>query len=323
MELPGSFSGMLISPRPERGPLASQRVVGDLHQAGGQRLQRAVREQQRFVRGQGLELVGRRHEGRAGGVRQVGRDLGAELRMRVQARAHGGAADGQLVQARQRGADLLLGQVQLGHVARDFLAQRQRRGVLQVGATDLDDVVELGALGGQRGAQGLQRRQQMVLDLNGGGHVHGGGEGIVGRLAAIDVVVRMDLARFAALAAQQLGGAVGQHLVHVHIALRARAGLPHGRREFVRPLAGDHFVGGARDGIGDLRIQLAQVGVHLGGGALELRHRGDQRRGHLLGRDREEMQRALGLGAPQVVLGTSMGPKVSFSMRVFMARTAP
>jgi hypothetical protein len=42
---------------------------------------------------------------------------------------------------------------QLGHPAGDLLAQRQRRGVLQVGAADLDDVGKRLALGLQRGAQ--------------------------------------------------------------------------------------------------------------------------------------------------------------------------
>lgn len=83
-------------------------------------------EQQGFVRGQGLELVGRGDEGGFGGVGQFGRDLGGKLRMGVQAGADGGAADGQLVQARQRGADLLFGEVELGDVAGQFLAQRQR-----------------------------------------------------------------------------------------------------------------------------------------------------------------------------------------------------
>ncbi|KDS76745.1 hypothetical protein KM22_03905 [Bordetella bronchiseptica KM22] len=254
---------------------------------------------------------------------QFGRYLGAELRMRVQAGAHRRAADGQLVQAGQRRADLLLGQVQLRHVAGDLLAQRQRGGVLQMGAADLDDVVERRALGGQRAAQRLQGGQHAVLDLDRGGHVHGGRKGIVGRLAPVHVVVGVHLAAFAALAAQQLGGAVGQHLVHVHVALRARAGLPDRQRKLIGPLAGDHLIGGPHDGVCDLRIQLAQLGVDLGGGALQARHGGDQRHRHLLGRDREEMQRALGLRAPQVLLGHLDRAESVFFGAGFHGGTAP
>ena len=67
IELPGSFSGMVISPMPQRGPEASQRTsLAILLSDGGQRLQRAVGVDQRVVGGQGLELVGRGDEGMAG-----------------------------------------------------------------------------------------------------------------------------------------------------------------------------------------------------------------------------------------------------------------
>ena len=47
----------------------------------------------------------------------------------------------------------------------------------------------------------------------------------------------------AELAAEQLDRAVAQHLVHVHVALRTAAGLPHHERELLVELAGDHLVG--------------------------------------------------------------------------------
>ena len=60
IELPGSFSGMRSSPRPERGPEASRRTsLAIFEKRGGQRLQRAVREQQRLVSAERGELVRR------------------------------------------------------------------------------------------------------------------------------------------------------------------------------------------------------------------------------------------------------------------------
>ena len=51
IELPGSFSGIVISPRPAARPARQPaHVVGDLHQRRGQRLERAVQIDQRIVR---------------------------------------------------------------------------------------------------------------------------------------------------------------------------------------------------------------------------------------------------------------------------------
>ena len=54
----------------------------------------------------------------------TGRHPGAEFRVGVESGSHGNPADRQLMQARQRRANLLLGQVQLDDVTGKFLAQR-------------------------------------------------------------------------------------------------------------------------------------------------------------------------------------------------------
>jgi hypothetical protein len=159
-----------------------------------------------------------------------------------------------------------------------------------------------------------QRRQQVLGDGGRGRHVHRGREHVVRGLAHVDVVVRVQQARFAALAAHQLGAAVGQHLVHVHVALGARAGLPDRQRELARMASLQHFVGGAHDGVGLVLRQLAERAVDRGGGALDLGQRGHQFRRHFLGRNVEVVQRALGLRSPQLAAGTSIGPKLSFSI---------
>ena len=143
--------------RPRREPA---HVVGDLRQRRRERLQRAVGEDDRVVRGERLELVRRRDERQAGARRQLGRDPRAELRRRVQAGADRGAAERELAQVRQRGAQVRQAVVELGDPAGDLLAERQRRRVLQVGAADLDDVGELPGLLGERRAQRLEGGNQ-------------------------------------------------------------------------------------------------------------------------------------------------------------------
>ena len=64
----------------------------------------------------------------------------------------------------------------------------------------------------------------------------------------------MDEPGVSALAAQQFAGAVGQHLVDVHVGLRSRASLPDDQRELVGVLAGNDFIGCGHDGVGFARI---------------------------------------------------------------------
>ena len=138
-----------------------------------------------------------------------------------------------------------------------------------------------------------------------GGDVHRRREHVVRRLAAVDVVVRMHEARLADAAPPSSSrGAVGEHLVHVHVGLRARAGLPDDERELAVVLAGEHLVGGGDDGVGLLRGRACR-GRRLttARAALDPGQRADQLGRHLLGRDVEVLQRALGLRAPEAVGG--------------------
>jgi hypothetical protein len=108
-----------------------------------------------------------------------------------------------------------------------------------------------------------------------------------------------DWPRFPALATQQLAGAVGDHLVEVHVGLGAGARLPHHQRELAVVPAGEDLVGRGDDGLRLVGRQLAQVAVHLGRGALDLRQRLDQLLRLALAGDAEVLQRALRLRAPQ------------------------
>ncbi len=76
IEEPGSFSGRLISPSPERGPEPIRRMsFADLEQVRRQRRERAMCCGQRAMARQGLELVVGGAEGQAG---QGGDFLGEE-----------------------------------------------------------------------------------------------------------------------------------------------------------------------------------------------------------------------------------------------------
>ncbi|MNI46339.1 hypothetical protein D3C73_1007980 [compost metagenome] len=81
-------------------------------------------------------------------------------------------------------------------------------------------------------------------------------------------------------------------------------------------LALDDFVGGGDDGVGQFGVQLAQVAVGLGGGALDDAQGADDRQGHLLPADLEVAERTLGLGAPVAVRGDLDGAEgVGFNAR--------
>jgi hypothetical protein len=180
-------------------------------------------------------------------------DLLGEADGGVQAGADGGAALRQFHQGRQRLLDALDAVLDLLGIAAELLAQRQRRGVLGMGAADLDDVAPGLGLGVQRGVQMFQGRDQVVDHLFGAGDVHGRGIGVVGRLAHIDVVVGVDRLLGAHLAAQNLDRAIRDHLIGVHVRLGARTRLPDHQREVVVQLAFDHLIGGLDDGVGQGR----------------------------------------------------------------------
>ena len=179
-------------------------VVGDFHERGRKRFQRTVRVNQGIVCGQRFELVTRRYKRVARLLRQFPGDPLPELGMRIQTGADGGAAQRQFGQMRKRGLNVRDAVLELGYVAREFLAQGQGRRVLQVGAADLDDVIEGFRLGHERISQLLDRGNQFVMQCRDGRDVHRGREHVVRGLALVDIVVGMHEALVAALAAEQL-----------------------------------------------------------------------------------------------------------------------
>ncbi len=167
-------------------------VVGDLHRCRRADIQCARCRDQCVMGCKARELV--RH-----GLERLARDPGdflgellGEALGRVQAGADRGAALGELQQVRHGTLDPRDHAFHLRDIAGEFLTQRQRGRVLGVGTADLDDVVEFLRLGLQRILHVVQRRQQAVGELDHRGNVHRGGEGVVGRLAAVHRIVRVD-----------------------------------------------------------------------------------------------------------------------------------
>ena len=283
-------------------PRAEQaHVVGDLEQAGRERIERAVHRRIGVVRRQRLELVRRAHERQ---FRQLGdfrREQSRKSRVGIEPGADRRSALRERIELAQRMPEPLDARVHLGRITGKFLSEGQRSGVLQVGAADLDDAGECLGLFRQRRMQMRERRDQASRDLERRGDVHRGGEAIVRRLAQVDVIVGMDRLLRSQLAAEKLVRAVGDHLVGVHVGLGAGAGLPDREGKMIVELALAHFPGGPDDGAGAARVDEAELAIHLGGDALDEPERMNERLRHALAADPEILERALGLRAPVTV----------------------
>ena len=81
----------------------------------------------------------------------------------------------------------------------------------------------------------------------------------------------------AALAAEQLVGAIREHFVRVHVVRRAGAGLIRIDDELIAMLAGEHFVGRLHDRVGELGVEAARLLVRQRRGLLDPDLRVDER----------------------------------------------
>ena len=108
--------------------------------------------------------------------------------------------------------------------------------------------------------------------------MHGGGYDVIAGLALINVVIGMDQF-FAALAAEQFNGAIGDDLVGIHIRRGAGAGLENIQDKFAVPFSIGHLLGRLDDGRGDLRFEAAQLLVGQGGVFFDQAKRADERAG--------------------------------------------
>ncbi len=170
-------------------------------------------------------------------------------------------------------------------------------------AADLDDIGKGVRLLRERALEMAKVRQQPVLDLVHRSDMHRRRKAVVRGLAAVDMVIGMNRRLAAAPAAEHLVGPVCQHLVHVHVGLRAGAGLPDDERELVIELAGDHLLGGGDDGVAKAAIEPTDRHVGERGRLLLESERANERHRHALAADAEVFERALRLRPPIAVRG--------------------
>src|SRR5712664_3107141 len=226
-----------------------------------------------------------------------------KFRMRVEAGADGCTADGEIVKTVESYGDAAAVAVEQIHVAGKFLAEGERRGVLQMGAADFYDVGEFPGFGVERVAKSLDGREQAARGFRGGGDVHGGGKRVVGGLRHVHIIIWMDGLLAAQFASGDFNGAIGNHLVDVHVGLRAAAGLPDAKREVLREFSFDDFIGGPHDEAALFVREFSQVLVHERGGFFEYAEGADQLGRHEVLADSEVDERAGGLRAVVAVDG--------------------
>ena len=121
------------------------------------------------------------------------------------------------------------------------------------------------------------------------------------------MVVGVDRALTAQHPPRGLDRPVGDHLIDIHVGLGAGARLPHLEREFTVQGAACHLLGCRHDQGRQLGGQPALGLVHFGAGGLERSEGMHQLQRHGLA-EAEIVDRALGLGAPVVLVGNLNGP---------------
>ena len=250
---------------------------------------------------EGLKLVGGSAEVISSFGLEVVSNLLGKAVVRVQTSADRSASLSNLVDILKALSDTPLAVSQLVHVARELLAEGERSGILGVSATDLHDVVELSTLGVESICEGSQLGEQALIDLENGCDVHDRWESVIAGLRAVHMVVRVHHLG-AKLATQNLDCAIRDNFVAVHVGLSARAGLPDHEWEVVVELAGNHFVGGLNNGVGDALLKpKVQVGLCCTLLQKTERANNGQRHALTLATNLEVLQRTLRLSAPITV----------------------
>ncbi len=126
MELPGSFSGILSSPMPQRGPEASQRISLAIFIKDAARVFSAPwQNTSASLAARASNLLRAVTNGRVGQARHFVGNAHGKLGVGIQSRPHSRSAEGQLIQMRKRRLHMLHPMFQLGDITREFLSQCQ------------------------------------------------------------------------------------------------------------------------------------------------------------------------------------------------------
>ena len=223
----------------------------------------------------GFDQVGGGLQRDAGDLAQVPQHQRCVVGVGGDAGADGGGAHVDFTQQQHGFAQALFVFAQHHGVGAELLAQRHGHGVLQLGAAHLQHVLEFLGLG----LEGLAQHGHGVdqpEDAEPGGDLQRRGVDVVGALADVDLLVRVQVLVFAFAVAQQLQRPVGDDLVGVHVGGGAGAALDHVHHKLLVQLAVQQLGAGGADGVAALLVQQAQLVVRQGGGLLDAGQRLDQ-----------------------------------------------
>ena len=147
-------------------------------------------------------------------------------------------------------------------VAAELLAKRHRHGVLKMRAASLEDGGKAAALFGQAVRQ-FPRGRDEIAQLEEDRQPRRRRIHVVGRLSHVDVIVGVHPPVGATTVPEDLGGAVGKHLVRVHVVRSAGARLVDVDDKLIAQPPLEHVVGGPDDRSGKRRREAAEPPVGL------------------------------------------------------------
>ena len=174
--------------------------------------------------------------------------------MSVEAGARRRAADAQAAQAFRCQRDLLTIAAHSPGIPAKLLTQANRHGILQMRAPRFHDRIKFLRFRFQRPGELIDRAQHLVQAPQ---HAQANrrGDGVVGRLGHVNMVVGADHFRVAALATQNLNRPIGDHFVGVHVMTGACACLKRIDTELIVPLPVDDLLRGLHNRRRDLGIE--------------------------------------------------------------------
>src|SRR5580692_4167344 len=193
------------------------------------------------------ELVWRTTEGQRRQLRNFGSRRIAKSGSRVKTRSDSGAAKRELEYILQRMFESIRIVAEHAHIARPLFTKSDWSSVLHVGTADLNYVFPLVGFRSDGIAQGFQRRDQSLFCVDSSRNVHRRGKRIIGGLRHIDVVIGMNRSFAPQRRTGELAAAVGDHLIYVHVELRATPRHPHMQRKHVLMPTCKNLVAGLDD----------------------------------------------------------------------------
>ena len=244
-------------------------VATDLRQLHSQTLQSTRIADVSTSVGRSLYEVVSSDEALAGELAEVGSAKLGKAGSCIQASTDGGAAHIDFVQQVDVAAEVEDFLLKVVGICVELLSEGHRHGILDLGTTHLDVVLVLVSLITECRNQAGEGTDKLLVHQD-ESQTERSWICIVGRLSAVHVVVGRNDGVLAALVAENLECAVGNHLVGIHVDRCAGAALHHVNREFSVELAVDDFAAGLLDGTRNLVTDYAQGVVGLDSGQLDI-----------------------------------------------------